>query len=377
MKIVYLANVRMPTDRAHGIQIMKMCEAIASAGHEVELVVPKRFNQIKTDPFIYYQVKKIFKIRKLFCIDLLIFQLGPLGFFIQTFSFFIIAKFYLWFSHYDILYMRSEFAGIFFNNYVVEVHTLPYKVKAFHKKTWRKAKKIIVLTSFIKIDLIKLGVAEGKIIVAPDGVDLNQFDIKVDKDEARKKLNLPLDKKIILYSGTFNMNNWLGWKGVDTVLETAKIYNPEHLFILIGGDPEEIDLIIKKYNLTNLLLIPHQEQKIIPYYLKSADILLLPNKKGNSNSERHTSPLKLFEYMAAGRPIIASKLPSLMEILNDNNCLFFEPNNPKDLAEKIKLLFLNFDLAKNIAERARLDVSQYIWEKRANKIFNFIKNKHE
>ena len=155
MKIVYFANIRMPTDMAHGIQIMQMCEAFASAGNEVELVVPKRFNQIKTDPFVYYDVKKIFKIKKLFCIDLLIFSLGKTGFLLQTFSYFLAARIYLWFNRYDILYVRSEFAGLLFRNYVLEIHTLPEQIRALHKYAWRKAKKIIALTSFLKVDLIK------------------------------------------------------------------------------------------------------------------------------------------------------------------------------------------------------------------------------
>ena len=64
MKILYIANARMPTEKAHGIQIMKTCEAFAELGHEVELILPWRFNPIKEDIFEYYNVKKNFKIKK-------------------------------------------------------------------------------------------------------------------------------------------------------------------------------------------------------------------------------------------------------------------------------------------------------------------------
>lgn len=357
---------------AHGIQIMQMCEAFAAAGLEVELVVPKRFNLIKTDPFEYYNVKKIFKIKKLFCLDLLVFQLGGFSFLAQTFSFFLVAKFYLWFKKYDILYTRSEFAGALFEDYIIEIHTLPEKIKAFHKNTWLKAKKIVVLTAFIKAGLIKSGVPEEKLMVAPDGVNLNKFAIDIEPSAAREKLNLPLDKKIVLYSGSFCFNDWFNWKGVDVALEAAKSFNQDYLFVFVGGEEREVKAMEKKYQMENIKLISHQEQKIIPDYLKAADILLLPNKKGRSDSEKHTSPLKLFEYMASGKPIIASELPSLREILNQENCLFFKPNDASDLANKIRFLFSRHDLAGRISRQASLDVKQYTWGKRANNILNFI-----
>ena len=62
-KIIYLANVRLPTEKAHGIQIVKMCEAFAGLGLEVELVVPNRLNSIQDDIFDYYGVKKNFVLK--------------------------------------------------------------------------------------------------------------------------------------------------------------------------------------------------------------------------------------------------------------------------------------------------------------------------
>ena len=74
--------------------------------------------------------------------------------------------------------------------------------------------------------------------------------------------------------------------------------------------------------------------------MKSADILVIPNKQGDKASEEYTSPLKLFEYMASHRPIISSDLPSLREILTEKEALFFKPDSPGDLA---KVLSENMD----------------------------------
>ena len=106
MKILYIANIRLPTEKAHGIQIMKMCEAFAGLGHEIELVVPWRFNWIKTEPFEYYGVKKNFKITKLPSLDTV--WLGRIGFWVQSFTFAEVSVWYALFKKADIVYSRDE-----------------------------------------------------------------------------------------------------------------------------------------------------------------------------------------------------------------------------------------------------------------------------
>ena len=83
-KLLYIANIRLPTEKAHGIQIMKMCEAFAHEGVNVELVVPRRFNVIKEDPFAYYGVGKNFTTTRIPSFDLIAF--GKIGFFVQVCS---------------------------------------------------------------------------------------------------------------------------------------------------------------------------------------------------------------------------------------------------------------------------------------------------
>lgn len=84
-------------------------------------------------------------------------------------------------------------------------------------------------------------------------------------------------------------------------------------------------------------------------------------------------PLKLFEYMASGRPIIASDLPALREVLNDKNALFFKPSDASDLARVIKMLISSQTLGYHLSQQALADVKEYTWDKRAKKILEFIK----
>src|SRR5438105_408941 len=94
-KIYYLANVRLPTEKAHGIQIMKTCEALARLGIDLELIVPRRRNPIVQEPFSFYQVEKNFKITQLPCWDLVSSnRLGAVGFWIESWTFYRSVKKY-------------------------------------------------------------------------------------------------------------------------------------------------------------------------------------------------------------------------------------------------------------------------------------------
>ena len=368
MKLIYLANIGLPSRWAHEIQIMKMCEAFASSGTEVELVVPRRARNIKDDFHNFYGVKNNFKITQLFCLDLDPDSVGRFNFWVRLASFLISAKIYLSGIKFDILYTRERATGLFFIDFMLEVHTLPGKIKNSHKKTWQKAEFLVALTSFIKKDLISCGIDEKKILIASDAVDLTEFDLNISKEEAREKLGLPQDKKLIVYTGNFFVPEW---KGADILMESAKYVRPDCIFILIGGNEAELERARNQFSVGNIVLIKRQPHKQIPYYLKAADVLVLPNKKGDVNSEKYTSPMKLFEYMASGRPIVASDLPSIREILSEGNAIFVEASSPKSLAEGIEKTLSDEVIAQKISQQAFEDVQEYSWEKRAKKILDY------
>ena len=99
--------------------------------------------------------------------------------------------------------------------------------------------------------------------------------------------------------------------------------------------------------LDNILILGRKPKNEVPYYLKSADILLLPNIPINKESIEYTSPIKMFEYMASQRLIIASRLPSIEEILNSKNAVFFKAGDAQDLAQAILNVSQNFGFYKN------------------------------
>ncbi len=379
MKLIYLTNARIPTEKAHGIQIMQMCRGFAlSEGQrvEVELVVPRRLNKIKKDPFEYYGIEKCFKIIYLPCLDFLLWvkYLGRLSLVIQTSTFFVVAFFYLLGKKFDVIYTRDELALLFVpwrKKIVWEAHNFS-KVTQWLKKSARKFFLVISLTNLLKKRLVEAGIPSEKILVAPDGVDLNLFGLDISQAAARQKVSLALDKKIILYSGHLYQ-----WKGVTTFLQTVEFLPSNVEIVLVGGSADEIKKIQSlNFDFARVKFIGQRPYAEIPYYLKAADILVLPNSQKDLISREFTSPLKLFEYMAASRPIIASNLPSIGEILeNGKNALFFNPDDARDLALKIATILKDPNLAKKMAAQAFLDVQNYSWEERAKKILVFIDDK--
>lgn len=374
MKIIYIADIRLPTEKAHGIQIMKMCEAFSFQGVNLELIIPKRVNPIKRNPFKYYGVKKNFEIKKIFSFDLTFFWpiLRSLSFWWQSFWFAIFSSLYTLFKKSEFIYSR-DFLPLFFlsffrKNIIYELHTFP-KNPFLYKKIFRKVKKIIVITNKLKDFLIKEGVRGDKIIVAPDGVDLKEFDIKEDQKECRKKLNLPLDKKIILYTG-----HLFEWKGANILAKASQYLDSDVLVVFVGGVGKDIKIFNFQFSiLKNILVIGHRPHSEIPYWLKAADVLVLPNSSKEKISQFYTSPLKMFEYMTSQKPIVASDLPSIREILNKNNAILVVPDSSHSLAEGILKALKNKDLSGIISQKAYSDVREYTWQKRAEKILNFIK----
>ena len=375
MRIYYIANARIPTEKAHGIQIMKMCEAfslLVPRGEgkkiELELILPNRINPGAKDSFEYYGIKTRFKLTKLPCIDTAPYW-GIFGYTLQAMSFLFFVRLYLKAGKDEVVYTREQLTGVFYKGHVLEIHSLPRKISFFHNYLWRRAGKLVVLTSFIKNSLVEAGVSEDKIFVSPDGADPGLFDLSLTKEQARSNIGLPSGKKIALYAGSLSAYSW---KGVDIFIQAGSMFDGSTIGVIVGGSAGEIEKLKQRFPEAKLLFFPRVSHGTIPVFLSAADVLVLPNKKGDPMSEYQTSPLKLFEYMASGRPIVASDLPSIREILSEETAYFFKPNDPKSLSSAISEALKNIERSDKIAQRARQEFMGYTWEKRARNIIDFI-----
>jgi len=374
MKLIYIDAARLPTEKAHGYQICKMCEEFSSAGLEVVLWVPSRDNEIKQNIYGYYGLKNNFKIVKLISWNFLKIRKISVKFeyWLRNYIFF----FSLLFKNVErdaLVYTRiPEIAFIYNlkgNRVIFESHSWPESKQNIFKFLTSKSKLIIAITKALKNVFVENYFPENKILVAPDGVDFEKFDLVILKDEARRKINLPNDKKIILYTG-----HLYGWKGAQILADASEFLSNNELIIFVGGtDMDLVEFRKRNQDKKNILIVGQKKYSEMPFYMKAADILILPNSGKEDISHFYTSPLKLFEYMASRTPVIASDLPSIREILSEKNCLFFKPDDPDDLAKKIEILLNSEEIAAEIAEQAYEDAKNYTWEKRAINIINFIK----
>jgi glycosyltransferase involved in cell wall biosynthesis len=142
---------------------------------------------------------------------------------------------------------------------------------------------------------------------------------------------------------------------------------------IVGGTKYYIKLLkkyieeAKVYEYVELVgYIPQEE---VVEYLAGSDILVLPNTK----QDLYTSPLKLFEYAAVRRPIVAAGLPCIKELLSENEAVLFKPEDVNSLTSAIIKLINNKHLQEKLAENAYNKLKNYTWENRAKKIINFIK----
>ena len=392
---MYIANIRLPTEKAHGIQIMKMCEAFACAGAEVMLVVPTRKNPglAAVDPFDYYRTEKKFAIRFVKCPDPEFLMRFPWGAYIkaQRILFAHAVKSFLKSSGIgkdDILYTRDEHllstAQRYSGRVVWEAHALP-RHSWMYRQAWRKCGAIITITEYLRRELARQGIDEKKIIVARDGVDVEKFDTsnktdKADRQDLRRRLELPQEKKIVLYTG-----HLYDWKGAGTLLKATDLVNQELgmrnqelMFVFVGGTAKDVQNFKRKadgLSLTNVLIVGHRRHDEIPSWLAAADVLVLPNSGTSEISRYYTSPMKLFEYMASGTPIVASDLPSIREVLHDHHATLVPPDDSEALAQGIRTVLNNPGAARMRAAQAQHDVIPYDWQVRAKNIIDFIQKR--
>lgn len=369
-KLMYIANIRLPTEKAHGIQIMEMCAAFAHQGLEVELTVPYRHNYIKDETFSYYHIKQTFKIIHVRSFDLV--SLGKIGFLVQTLTFLIFALLRVFFvnkkRNETIFYTREEIVAYMLSSFGLNVtwETHMGHDNFFIRALIRRNVPIIAITGGLRNLYVSSGAKN--ISIFSDGVDLKQFQIRETRLEARKQLGLPVDGKIVMYTG-----HLYSWKGADVLAEAAKKLGDDVRVIFVGGTENDVASFKDKFGQKkNIMILGNRPHREIPMYLRAADVLVLPNSAKEKISRLYTSPMKLFEYMASGTPIVASNLPSIREVLNENNAIFVIPDSPEDMARGLVAMLVETQGKSTLSKQALIDVEQYSWQKRAQNILAFI-----
>lgn len=372
MKLIYIANARIPTEKAHGLQTMKTCEALARQGVEVRLVVPRRTNAIAADPFAYYSIERLFRITRCPTLDLV--RFGVLGFWIQRITFYLAALPHVAAAHAEVVYSRDLFISFMFSlsghPVVYEDHE-PIRNRMLYAFALRRIPYKIVVAQNLVTLYESLRIPTDRISVAPNGVDLKEFKQIPSDRELWKVYGIPESKKVVLYVGHFYR-----WKGIHTLLDAAREIGNDVVIVCVGGTADDSAALgrhVAERNLTNICLVPFMKHQDVVRHMKSADVLVLPNTAAEERSLRYTTPLKLFEYMASGVPIVASRIPSIELYLTDRvTGKLVTPDAPIELARGIADVLANPTEAARLARAALREVERYTWERRAASIRLFL-----
>lgn len=374
-RLFLLFHGRFPSEKAAALFAAKSAESFANQGFDVTLVVPRRKGIDTRDPFEFYSINKNFSVEYVWVLDLFsIFK--KTAFWMSFISFSISCYFFMMkYARKDCVVYSNESLPLFllswdFKNTFYEMHDFPESKLNFFGKFLSRMKWVLVHNKWKLGEVQKLfpHIPREKFLYEPNAVDTKTFDIKTLKGDARKKLGLSVTAKIAVYTG-----HLYGWKGVDTLALAAQKLPEDFKVIFVGGTDKDVSAFKEKYAKENKISIvgfrPHEE---MPLWQKAADVLVLPNTAKEKISAYYTSPMKLYEYMASRRPIVASDIPSIREIIDEKSAFLVNPDDPTALARAIENAVSVPQIGENLAEEAYKKVSSHTWDKRAQRIVSFM-----
>lgn len=237
---------------------------------------------------------------------------------------------------------------------------------------WIASDRIFTFSSQLKEQLTGCGVPEDKIIVNPCGFDPNHFHPNLDASWIIKKYGLH-NKFIVGFSGTFGYYHGISFFANSLKYIAKQIPNTVFLFVGDGEYRAQLDEIVKRDNIENRTIITgFVPYETVPYYLSACDVLVSPCINNEDGTEFFNSPLKNFEYMGLGKPIVATAVGQQKEIFTDRfNALLVEERNPEAIAEAIVEIYKNPDLASSIGQNAlREALEKHTWSHRARRILD-------
>lgn len=380
MRILYLADVRFPLERANGIQTFHTCHALAARGHQVTLFVRPDTAHPSRDPFVFYglppapglRVSRAPAVaaptarRAIYVASALSKAAGSRAadaVFTRDLGIAAMLTRLPRGVRPPVVYEAHGFApvvagamGDLLSDGRNATTSKQRRLAARERRVWTRAEGYVAITQALADEMTERFGARACLAVVPDGVRL----------PAIRPAPAAPGTAIVGYAG-----HLYPWKGVDGLLASLAEL-PGVRGLIVGGLEGEPDLERLQRRAAELCVNDRVEftGRVAPFevagHLHRATVLVLPNTATHLSSH-YTSPLKLFEYMAAARPIVASNLPSLREVLRDgDNALLVPAGDAPALANAVRRLLDDGALAARLADAAYRDVAAYSWAERAS-----------
>lgn len=363
MKIACISASQVPSDSANSIQVMKVGQAFAQLGHGLTLLVPgvapvgvdlPGHYGLRTDfPMLWLPTRRrrIFPwkaIERARALHANLVYAWP----VQAATLGLLAGLPAMLELHD--YPSGRFGPLWYRVFL----GLPGK------------KRLLPITDALRRALERrFGPPHsGDTLIAPDGVDLERYEALPEAEAARRLLSLPSGLTVgctgHLYAG----------RGADLFLELAEAF-PRVNFLWVGGRPDEVEIWHQRTlaaRLTNVTFTGFVPNVRLPLYQAAADVLLMPygravTTSSGGNTAEICSPMKMFEYMAAGRPTLTSDLPVLREVLDETCAAFCPPEDTRAWKSALSDLLTNPEQRLSLARSALKRVAKYTWVERAQR----------
>lgn len=358
MKIIFINNLRLPTEKAYGQSIASMASALASAKVEVEVIGRK--GQVETSFFNFYDIADNFKFKTLTGPRLLSPRWGRFSDYLNRILF-LTVLFKQKFSSDSIFITRQPeiawFLGLRGYEVVFDAHRFPDHFGLSLVWLIKKVKFVSANSHGTAKAFEQAGFYRVKVL--PNGVDLKRFDLPAKENRGR----------IALYLG-----HLYEWKGVEVILATASLA-PDILFKIAGGPETErkkLEILSTERNLKNVEFVGIIPSAQVAAYLKGADVLIYSARADSIEARLYTSPIKLFEYLASGVPAVVADLPSVREIVTEQHVTFYSPGKASSLAVALHTILIDPISANMKAAAGRELMKQYTWQQRADKLLYYL-----
>lgn len=233
---------------------------------------------------------------------------------------------------------------------------------------------VVVVSRVLRDTLVEAGVPIRKILLNPNGVDPEQFRTDVDSAPVRQKYRLG-ERLVVGFSGTFGV-----WHGIPTLaaaLPRLAATLPDARFLLVGDGPlrHTIDTAVESAGIQEQVilpgLVPHAR---MPEYLAACDVLLSPHGRQADGRAFFGSPTKLYEYMAAGKAIVASDTGQIGEVLTDSQtALLVAPDDTEALTRAVLRLAGDAPLRARLGAAARRQAeTEHTWRRNAERVLDAV-----
>lgn len=372
MRILMTYENLVPLSQADAEQFVNNAIALSRRGHHVDFLIPKkpdRARDARAEVLEYYQVEGPLHIDELSSVT---WSLGA-----QHVNHALTVPKDPRFRAADLVYTRNlGMATMCLANgqRVLYEHYRPWGDQFPPMQLWLRHVMthpgflgMVLHSDYAKQSYLRLGVPEKRLRVCHNGFEPRRMEPRLTQEAAREKLGLPKHGRIVMYTGRMN-----GKKGLDIALEMARRL-PEHLFVLVGSTGEGPDERAAAH-IPNVRIFPWQRFADTAPFLYAADVLLVPPSAAPLLEHGNTVlPIKLFIYLAAGRPILAADNPDIHEILRPGeNAVLVKPGDVDAATREVDALLRDPVRLERLGEGAGRTADSLTWDARAASVEAFM-----